>query len=89
MSVQHVRYDATERIIRWFTELLVVLATVNHLYGSLAQTRGLYESVEYEKWVTHILHLIGVRKDTVSLPGFDYEEVDGLLEMFYCDLFNN
>ena len=54
-----------------------MLATVDQLYGSLAQEKGLYDSVEYEKRATHILHVIGIRKDTVSLPGFGGERLGG------------
>ena len=32
--------------------------------------------------------LIGVREDKVLLPGFDDEEVDGLLCMLCCDTFD-
>ena len=32
--------------------------------------------------------LIGVREDKVLLPGFDDEDVDGLLGMLCCDTFD-
>ena len=35
-----------------------------------------------------IMQLIGVKEGTVLLPGFDDEEVDGLLDMLCCDQFD-
>ena len=31
---------------------------------------------------------IGVKEGTVLLPGFDDEEVDGLLDVLWCDQFD-
>ena len=48
---------------------------------------NIYEKyrAECENRAAQITQLIGVKEGTVLLPGFDDEEVDGLLDMLCCD----
>ena len=58
----------------------------NTNYKPLLRKPGsIHESLECENRATQITQLIGVKEGTVLLPGFDYEEVDGLLDMLCCD----
>ena len=51
----------------------------------LRKPGGVYESLECEHRSAHIMQLIGVKEGTMLLPGFDDEEVDGLVDMLCCD----
>ena len=61
-------------------------AVANTNYRPLLRKPGsIHESLECENRTAQITQLIGVKEGTVLLPGFDDEEVDGLLDMLCCD----
>ena len=61
-------------------------AVANTNYRPLLRKPGsIHESLECENRAAQITQLIGVKEGTVLLPGFDDEEVDGLLDMLCCD----
>ena len=58
----------------------------NSNYSPLLRKHGIvHESLECDHRAAQITQLIGVKEGTLLLPGFDYEEVDGLLDMLCCD----